>query len=112
MLSRIRTTIRSYASSLSSSKSANSRYKLIQSEFDEKFYRENLPSLSSDVDAVQHFITEGWRMGLDPSPDFSTSFYLIENEDVMNAGFNPFLHYLTHGRSEGRLPKPSNHAAL
>ncbi|GJD60553.1 rhamnosyltransferase WsaF family glycosyltransferase [Methylobacterium frigidaeris] len=112
MLSRIRTSIKSYASSLSSNKSTNSRYRLIRSEFDEKFYRENIPSLSSDVDAVQHFITEGWRMGLDPSPNFSTSFYLIENEDVMNAGFNPFLHYLTHGRSEGRLPKPSNHAAL
>lgn len=46
-------------------------------------------------------------MSLDPSPEFSTRFYLATNPDVDQAGVNPFLHYLAEGRREGRPGLPS-----
>ncbi|MBE0455706.1 MAG: hypothetical protein IBX58_18935, partial [Roseovarius sp.] len=58
-------------------------------------------------DLARHYLLEGWAMSLDPSPEFSTRFYLATNPDVGQAGVNPFLHYLTEGRKEGRAGLPS-----
>jgi hypothetical protein len=41
--------------------------------------------------------------GFNPRPDFDTLYYLASNPDVAKAGINPFIHYLLHGREEGRL---------
>lgn len=58
-------------------------------------------------DFARHYLLEGWAMGLDPAPEFSTRFYLATNPDVAQAGVNPFLHYLAEGRQEGRAGLPS-----
>lgn len=58
-------------------------------------------------DFARHYLLEGWAMGLDPSQEFSTRFYLATNPDVGQAAVNPFLHYLTEGRHEGRLGLPN-----
>lgn len=58
-------------------------------------------------DFARHYLLEGWAMSLDPSPEFSTRFYLATNPDVGQAGVNPFLHYLAEGRQEGRAGLPS-----
>ena len=56
--------------------------------------------------AASHYCDRGWRSGLDPSPYFSTSFYLAANPDVARSGLDPLSHYLLHGWREGRAPHP------
>ncbi len=73
--------------------------------FDEAFYRGANPDLTPDQDALDHFLTSGWREGRDPSPTFSVNDYLDAYPDIASAGVNPFIHYLTTGRSEGRAPR-------
>jgi len=62
--------------------------------------------IDTGATALQHFLEIGWAEGRDPSPDFSVSYYLRQNRDVMQSGVNPLLHYLKAGRAEGRLPLP------
>ena len=72
--------------------------------FDASFYRvlrKDLASLT-DHELVKHFMDNGWKQGLDPTPYFSVRHYLIKNSDVAAARVNPFKHYIVRGRSEGR----------
>ena len=55
-------------------------------------------------EALEHFLTVGWALGLDPSAEFSTDGYLCEHPDVEAAGVNPLRHYLSSGRTAGRRP--------
>lgn len=43
-----------------------------------------------------------WKGGDDMPPDFDAEAYLFHNTDVANAGVDPKLHYLAHGRVEQR----------
>ena len=54
--------------------------------------------------SVLHYVRIGWKAGLDPSADFSTEGYLSANPDVRRAGINPLVHFVQHGRAEGRDP--------
>ena len=83
---------------------SSAAYRTITPEFDADFYRRNVPDLPGSADPVLHYMQEGWRAGHDPAPDFSTRFYLEQNPDVREQGINPFLHYLSIGREEGRPP--------
>ncbi len=71
--------------------------------FDPSFYRaaSELPDVT-DRKALQHYLTTGWRAGLDPSEDFSTTRYLEANPDVADSGLNPLEHYVQFGREECR----------
>lgn len=68
--------------------------------FDAAYYRRFAPEAGDDP--LTHFMARGWRAGLDPSPDFSVSFYLRRHLDVAESGENPLVHYLRAGRNEGR----------
>ena len=71
--------------------------------FDFEFYKENCPNLEGDDnDLISHYLLHGWKQGLDPSPHFSTSYYLSAYPDIADGGHNPFLHYVLFGRGEGR----------
>ncbi len=61
----------------------------------------------ADADLIGHYLDMGWRLGLDPSPDFATRFYRMRSPDVVLNGINPFYHYLRWGRREGRLGSPA-----
>jgi 4-hydroxybenzoate polyprenyltransferase len=74
---------------------------------DAEWYRSKYPEVGPNVDAVAHYAIEGWRQGRDPTTAFSTRWYLSQNPDVAAAGLNPFVHYLQHGRAEGRGSKPT-----
>ena len=75
-------------------------------EFDADFYLEQYPHLrGAELEPLDHFLLHGWREGLDPVPWFSIRDYLADNPDVAEAGINPFVHYVTIGRSEGRAPR-------
>jgi amino acid adenylation domain-containing protein len=61
----------------------------------------------AEADLIRHYLDTGWRLGLDPSPDFVTRFYRLRSPDVVLNGINPFYHYLRWGRREGRRGSPA-----
>ena len=71
--------------------------------FDENWYVSNYPEVgTSGIDPAEHYVRIGASEGYDPGPLFSTRSYLEKNADVAAAKANPLLHYLEHGRYEGR----------
>lgn len=77
--------------------------------FDAEWYQKqylNKPSCNNY--SAFHYYYIGWLLGFDPSPNFSTKFYLEKYDDVRNARVNPLLHYLRNGETEGRRRLPIN----
>lgn len=76
---------------------------------DVRYIRMQAPHLAdlSDDTVKAWFTMEGWRKGIDPSPDFSTALYLQYYSDVAAAQINPLNHYILFGKGEGRLAQPS-----
>ncbi|MNM37861.1 putative glycosyltransferase EpsJ [compost metagenome] len=68
--------------------------------FDVAWYREQY-AVQGEMDALVIAYLTDW-LDREPGPDFSGRHYLVLNPDVAEAGMNPLLHYLRHGRSEGR----------
>lgn len=76
---------------------------IVASAFDIEFYKIQNPNLvENNIDLLDHYITKGWKLGIDPNPLFSVKSYLDENPDVKEKGIEPFYHWLSTGRSEGR----------
>ena len=69
--------------------------------FDEEWYKSTY-DLDDDVDYVEHYLKEGYKIGYDPGPDFSTNDYYDANPDVKEYGMNALVHYELYGRDEGR----------
>lgn len=90
--------------------------RLLETAFDSEFYRGQLApgATMSHRALVRHYLREGWRTELNPTPDFDTAFYLKSNPDLAESGANPFVHYLRFGRAEGRQPSgsTSRHAVI
>lgn len=74
-------------------------------EFDSKFYStyfvlpffKLFPQL-----ALLHFYFIGIHKNLRPNENFDPYFYKKRNHDVVESGMNVWLHYLLHGKGEGR----------
>ena len=49
-----------------------------------------------------HYLTIGGFEGRNPSPNFNSEAYLMANKDVLEQGFNPLMHFILHGKAEGR----------
>ncbi len=80
---------------------------LAATEFDEVFYLAMYPQArNGESSALDHFLTEGWKLGFDPNPGFSVRYYVGAHPDVAAAAVNPFVHYLRAGRAEGRVALP------
>lgn len=81
--------------------------------FDPKWY---IDTYSDRIDfniesPAYHYLTEGFMLGFDPSPLFSTLNYLGFYRDIQFAGLNPLVHYLRDGRREGRKAMPDVNSA-
>jgi hypothetical protein len=72
--------------------------------FDTKWYIGRNPEAAEDP--LEHYLTIGAPAGVDPSPRFSTTWYLRQYGDVAAAGMNPLVHYLRFGTLERRRPVP------
>ncbi len=72
--------------------------------FDAKYYSQQLKTPVKKTTLLEHFLNEGWKQGISPSPYFDFNYYYENGQDVKAAGVNPFVHYLIHGESEGRKP--------
>lgn len=82
----------------------------IAPEFDRNFYLTTYPQGTGGLDPVLHYLRFGYLELRDPSPAFSTRAYLMRNGDVRQSGINPFEHYVTRGRAEGRIADRSARA--
>ena len=71
--------------------------------FDIAYYLAQVAGLAA-ASAYAHFLSTGWKLGLDPSALFSTSYYLDHNADVKASGINPLLHFEQVGAAQGRDP--------
>lgn len=74
--------------------------------FDPEFYGAQLGEVPAETSLFRHFNEIGWKRRLDPSPAFSTGYYLDTNPEVAAAGINPFLHWVNYGRHEKRPATP------
>ena len=61
--------------------------------------------MSDDVDPIIYYLKFGVELGLNPSRDFDTLWYLEEYPSVKDANVNPFVHYIVIGKNEGKLPR-------
>jgi hypothetical protein len=75
---------------------------------DEGWYAEQLGDPTAD--AVDHYLSIGADLGLDPHPLFDTDWYRHEHAGYLPSDQNPFVHYLREGHLRG-LP-PSRHVDL
>ena len=76
----------------------------MQSLFDEEWYCANHRDVSGEP--LDFFSSTGWRRGDNPSPLFSTSWYMIAYPDVARSGIAPLEHFASTGQAEGRSPHP------
>ena len=84
----------------------------IRPHVDAAFYTRHYGHLLDDpADPAAHYLHEGWTLGCDPSEAFATRYYLDANPDVRASAINPLLHYITHGRAEGRAPYSAERGA-
>ena len=72
--------------------------------FEPEWYAGRYGELPERIGPVEHYLTVGAQRGYDPGPRFSTRRYLEGYPDIARAGVNPLVHYLRHGRDEGRTP--------
>ncbi|MBL4767940.1 MAG: FkbM family methyltransferase [Rhodobacteraceae bacterium] len=77
-------------------------YSLVSENFDANYYQSKYSKLlANDEDLILHYMTIGCKLGFDPCPEFSTTYYLISNPKVAKLGIDPFLHYLKEGKLAG-----------
>ena len=80
---------------------------LLAAEFDSEHYQTAYPDIT-EAGSIRSTTTpqpDGAK-GVNPSPRFSTTYYLATNPDVREAEMNPLLHYVIAGEREGRHPLP------
>ncbi|GGF84685.1 rhamnan synthesis F family protein [Alteromonas lipolytica] len=70
--------------------------------FNPEWYQEHYGSFPSNWLAFKDYIKKSPYANVNPSPEFDTETYLRCNVDVYHAGLSPLLHYMYHGRNEGR----------
>jgi glycosyltransferase involved in cell wall biosynthesis len=71
--------------------------------FHADWYNQRYPDVRvAGVDALQHYMTHGWRESRNPNGLFDTDWYLETYPDVRSAKLNPLLHYIRHGAFEKR----------
>jgi glycosyltransferase involved in cell wall biosynthesis len=76
--------------------------------FDPHWYVARAPGAQLSAEVLRHYLEVGTPAGIDPSNKFDLGWYIEYNTDVALAGVNPFVHFLHHGRAEGRRPcKPT-----
>jgi lipopolysaccharide biosynthesis glycosyltransferase len=77
---------------------------ILRSEyFDAEWYKgKYIKKAADDEAAAKHYLQYGVKRNYDPSPRFSTFWYLTKYGDVQATGMNPLLHYEQFGKFENR----------
>lgn len=82
-------------------------YRLIEKSglFDKKWYKEHYLE-NDDIDPITHFISSGYLLNYNPSPDFNTEWYYANYPYVKKEGLNPLIDYIIYGKDENRTILP------
>lgn len=80
----------------------NADYDALKPVFDEDFYRSRR-RISPDDDALEDYFRFGRWQGYPAAPDFQQDYYLARYPDINAAAYEPYLHFLRHGREENRI---------
>lgn len=79
---------------------------IVKPYFDEYYYRSQVVDVPHGLDqAIDHYLSVGWKALLDPAPEFSTEYYLKTNPELQGASINPYVHYVQFGQYELRAGK-------
>lgn len=71
---------------------------------DGDFYRAQTSLETRDLnEIVDHYVSVGWKLGVDPAPTFQGSRYLNANPRLQGTDQNPFCHYLFDAVGEDAL---------
>lgn len=71
------------------------------------WYKEKYPDVVIlGMDAAEHFVKYGDKMGRSPRKDFDIDFYINTYPEVLESEFSPFMHYLKIGRFKGYRKAP------
>lgn len=73
--------------------------------FDQEYYIIQLNE-EITIDPLMHYLTIGWKKGLNPSKKFDGNYYLMKHPDINKSKINPLIHYVLHGKEENREIKP------
>lgn len=70
--------------------------------FDREYYYKLYPDVKlAGLDALGHYLNQGWKEGRKPSEHFSTLFYMSEYKNYLSENENPLIHYLRYGKKQG-----------
>lgn len=83
-----------------------SDFKRMAEFFDPDYYAAQLDEEIEDAsELLRHYVDTGHDLGLDPSAQFETNYYLSTHEDVRDAGVNALWHFSVAGQFEQRQTK-------
>ncbi|OFC70114.1 rhamnan synthesis F family protein [Alteromonas confluentis] len=71
--------------------------------FNATWYREHYGNFPSDFHAFRDYMEKSSFANVNPSALFDTETYNRSNIDIYHSGNSPLIHYLYHGRYEGRV---------
>jgi glycosyltransferase involved in cell wall biosynthesis len=75
--------------------------------FDPEYYAgQAAVTFESAEDALHHYVTTGYRAGLDPHPLFDSAWYSKRYPEVSLASVNPLIHFLQHSVTDAQDPSP------
>jgi len=78
-----------------------------QGLFDANWYTQQYPDVAqSQLDPFYHFMTQGWREGRNPSPQFNCNWYISEYFTEDQAKVNPLVDFAMNDNIVGRFPLP------
>ena len=88
---------------------------LIREAFDAEYYVNTYHDIqnfltSGGIEPIEHFCAIGWRENRNPCSWFSVKDYRTAYTDVAESMWNPFAHYIGHGKDEGRAICPAGSA--
>ena len=63
--------------------------------FDQYYYYKNYPhTIGAGITAIEHYVRYGVQEGNNPSKNFNTVQYLIQNPSLIYTGLNPLVHFV------------------
>lgn len=75
-------------------------------DFDVEAYNALTGKKLDPLEAAAHYLSEGEDANYSPGPHFEPKYYRERYPDVAATGVNLFLHFIKHGRNEGRSGIP------
>ncbi|MFT4941692.1 MAG: FMN phosphatase YigB (HAD superfamily) [Paraglaciecola sp.] len=75
--------------------------------FNYEWYVAHCGSFPHPLRAFEDYLAKSCFSNVNPSANFDTEFYMRTNVDIYHLGISPLVHYMYHGRFEGRQASPA-----